>query len=60
MCAGAMAWAQLGRLVYGAEDPKRGYRRHEPSLLHPRTEVTPGILAEECSTLVSDFFKKLR
>ncbi|MDR2894361.1 MAG: nucleoside deaminase [Alistipes sp.] len=60
MCAGAMAWAQLGRLVYGAPDPKRGYSRHQPGLLHPRTEVTAGILAEECSAPVSDFFKKLR
>ncbi|MDR2912144.1 MAG: nucleoside deaminase [Alistipes sp.] len=60
MCAGAMAWAQLGRLVYGAPDPARGYLRHGEGLLHPRTEVTTGVLAEECSALVTDFFKKLR
>ncbi len=60
MCAGAMAWAQVGRLVYGAGDPKRGYARFGAELLHPRTGVTTGVLAEECSTLVSDFFKKLR
>jgi tRNA(adenine34) deaminase len=60
MCAGAMAWAQLGRLVYGAPDPKRGYTRFGPALLHPRTSVTYGILAEECGTLVTNFFKKLR
>jgi tRNA(adenine34) deaminase len=60
MCAGAMAWAQLGRLVYGASDPGRGYLRHGASLLHPRTSVTAGVLAEECGTLVRDFFKKLR
>ncbi len=64
MCAGAMAWAQLGRLVYGAGDPKRGYSLYAgeagESLLHPRTEVTTGVLEEECSTLVSDFFRKLR
>lgn len=60
MCAGAMAWAQLGRLVYGAPDPKRGYSRHTPSLLHPRTSVTVGILKEECGRFVTDFFKKLR
>ncbi len=60
MCAGAMAWAQLGRLVYGAPDPKRGYARFGAELLHPRTAVTPGVLAEECGALVTDFFKKLR
>ncbi len=60
MCAGAMAWAQLGRLVYGASDPKRGFSRHGRELLHPRTEVATGVLDEECGTLVSDFFKKLR
>ena len=60
MCAGAMAWAQLGRLVYGADDPKRGYTRHAPSLLHPRTEVTKGVRARECGELVTEFFKKLR
>jgi tRNA(adenine34) deaminase len=60
MCAGAMAWAQLGRLVYGAPDPKRGYARHEPSLLHPRTEVVAGVLESECGEIVTDFFRKLR
>ncbi|MDR2890688.1 MAG: nucleoside deaminase [Alistipes sp.] len=60
MCAGAMAWSQLGRLVYGATDPKRGYSRHGRQLLHPRTGVTAGIMEEECGGLVSDFFKKLR
>ncbi len=60
MCAGAMAWAQVGRLVYGAGDPKRGYMRFGAGLLHPRTEVTAGVLSDECSTIVSDFFKKLR
>ena len=60
MCAAAMAWAQLGRLVYGAGDPKRGYTLFSPSLLHPRTKVTAGILAEECSAIVSGFFAKNR
>jgi tRNA(adenine34) deaminase len=60
MCAGAMAWAQLGRLVYGAADPKRGYMRFGAGLLHPRTEVTAGVLAEECGGIVSDFFLTLR
>ena len=60
MCAGAIGWSQLGRLVYGAADPKRGYSRFSPSLLHPKTEVISGILAEECSNMVTDFFKSKR
>jgi tRNA(adenine34) deaminase len=60
MCAGATAWSQLERIVYGASDPKRGFSLHGRALLHPRTEVTSGVLAEECSALVSSFFKKLR
>lgn len=60
MCAAALAWAQLGRLVYGAPDPKRGYSLFSPSLLHPRTEVTSGLLAEEASRLMTEFFKKQR
>ena len=60
MCAAALNWAQLGRLVYGASDPKRGYTLFSPSLLHPRTEVASGLLAEECSATVSDYFKEKR
>jgi len=60
MCAAALAWAQLGRLVYGADDPKRGYSLFSPSLLHPKTEVTKGILADECGILVTDFFRDKR
>ena len=60
MCAAALAWAQLGRLVYGAPDPKRGYTLFTPSLLHPRTQVTPGILSPACSQLMTDFFKNQR
>jgi tRNA(adenine34) deaminase len=60
MCAGAVAWAQLGRLVYGAGDPKRGYGRFGEGLLHPRTVVTRGVLAEECGEIVTEFFKKIR
>lgn len=60
MCAGALAWSQIGGVVYGASDPKRGYSRFSPSLLHPKTEVTSGILAEECSNMVTDFFKSKR
>lgn len=60
MCAAALSWAQLGRLVYGADDPKRGYTLFSPSLLHPRTEVTSGLLAPACSQLMVDFFKNQR
>jgi tRNA(adenine34) deaminase len=60
MCAAALAWAQLGRLVYAAPDPKRGYTLFSPSLLHPRTEVTAGPLAPEASALMTEFFKSQR
>ena len=60
MCAAALAWAQLGRLVYGADDPKRGYTLFSPSLLHPRTEVSSGVLSAEAAALMTDFFKKQR
>lgn len=60
MCAGALNWAQLGKLVFGADDPKRGYSLFCPSLLHSRTEVHSGVLAEQCSALVSEFFKSRR
>ena len=60
MCAGAMNWAQLGELVYGASDPKRGYTRFTPSLLHPKTKVIAGIMDRECGETVSDFFKNKR
>lgn len=60
MCAGALAWAQLGELVVGAPDPHRGYSRLTPPVLHPRTQVTSGILADECSEIVKRFFKAKR
>lgn len=60
MCAGALAWSQIGRIVYGASDPKRGYSRFGKELLHPRTEVVSGVLAAECEKLMVDFFAKLR
>ena len=60
MCAGAIAWSQLGRLVFGTADEKRGYQRYAPNALHPKTEVTSGILADECSTMMKDFFKSKR
>ena len=60
MCAAALGWAQLGSLVYGAPDPKRGYSLFTPGLLHPRTEVSSGVLQDECSSLVKEFFKARR
>ena len=60
MCAGALAWAQLSRIDYGASDPKRGFSVFAPNALHPRTEVTEGILAEECANLMKDFFQRKR
>lgn len=60
MCAGAIAWSQMGRVVYGAIDPKRGFSLYSPSLMHPKTEVTAGIMAEECGEIVTGFFKAKR
>lgn len=60
MCAGAIAWSQLGRLVFGAADEKRGYQRYAPNALHPKTEVASGILADECSAMMKEFFKSKR
>ena len=60
MCAGAIGWSQLGRLVYGASDPKRGYTIFAPDALHPKTEVVNGVMADECGRIVQDFFRKRR
>jgi tRNA(adenine34) deaminase len=60
MCAGALAWSQISRIVYGAPDPRRGYSLFSPSLLHPRTEAVGGVLADECSRLMIDFFQSKR
>ena len=60
MCAGAIGWAQVPRIVYGAPDEKRGYRRFAPNVLHPKANVTGGILEEECRQLMQDFFRKKR
>ncbi len=56
MCAGAIAWAQLGRLVYGAQDPKKGFSIISTNILHPKTTVSAGIMAEEAGKLMKDFF----
>ncbi len=60
MCAGAIGWSQLGRLVYGAGDEKRGFKKFAPQALHPKTEVVSGVLEEECAQLMKDLFKKKR
>ena len=60
MCAGALAWSQIGRVVYGASDPKRGFSMFTPSLMHPKTEVVSGVLGEECGNLVTEFFRNKR
>ncbi len=60
MCAGALAWAQVGKIVYGAGDEKRGFSRLRELILHPKTEVISGVMEEECSSLVKTFFKGKR
>lgn len=60
MCAGAIGWSQLGRLVYGASDLKRGFSAYAPKALHPKTEVVQGVLEEECAALMKSFFKRKR
>ena len=60
MCAAAAYWVQLGTLVYGASDPKRGYTTMEANLLHPKTKVRNGIMAKDCGELVTEFFRKKR
>ena len=60
MCAGALAWSQIGRIVYGASDPKRGFSTISDNMLHPRTVITAGVLREECEALMKNFFAKLR
>lgn len=60
MCAGALGWSQISRVVYGASDPKRGYSTFSPNALHPKTEVTSGILADEALELMQSFFAARR
>lgn len=60
MCAGALGWSQISRVVYGAADDKRGFRRFAPQALHPKTELVEGVLADECATLMRDFFADRR
>ena len=60
MCAGAIGWAQVPRIVYGTSDPKRGYSIYAPKALHPKAKIIGGILEEECRQLMVSFFKSLR
>ena len=60
MCAGALGWSQISRIVYGAEDPRRGFSRIAPQALHPKTQVVSGVMAEEALSLVREFFAKKR
>ena len=60
MCAGALGWAQISRVVYGASDEKRGYTKYAPDALHPKTTVTSGVLEDECRALMQDFFQRKR
>jgi tRNA(adenine34) deaminase len=60
MCAGALAWAQLGKLVYAATEEKRGFMRFGKTLLHPKTKIEVGLMGEASSQLLKDFFKKKR
>ena len=60
MCAGAIGWAQVSRVVWGADDPKRGYRRYSEAVFHPKTPVTPGVLRGGCGAPVGSFFASLR
>ncbi len=60
MCAGALHWSQIKKIVFGAADQKRGYIRLNQPVLHPKTEVVSGLLEEECSNLLKEFFKKKR
>lgn len=60
MCAGALGWAQVPRIVYGCPDTKRGYREYAPRALHPRATVTEGVLCDECRELMQQFFRKKR
>ena len=60
MCGGALAWSQIGRVIYGAADAKRGYSTYSERIMHPRTEVVSGVLQEECEALMQQFFSDLR
>ena len=60
MCAGALGWSQIGKIVYGAADEKRGFNKFAPKALHPKTEIIGGILEIECAELIQEFFRNKR
>ena len=60
MCAGALGWSQIGKVVYGATDEKRGFQRFAPQALHPKTQLVSGVMEEECAALMKDFFQRKR
>ena len=60
MCAGALGWSQIGKIVYGASDDKRGFKKYAQKALHPKTEITGGVLEIECAELLQEFFKQKR
>ncbi len=60
MCAGALAWSQIARIVYGAPDTKKGYRLVAPKVLHPKTQVVSGVMEEECAAVMKEFFQAKR
>jgi len=60
MCAGALNWSQIGKIVFGASDEKRGFLKHTPPIIHSKISITSGILKDECSELVKNFFKNKR
>ncbi len=60
MCAGAISWSQIRRIVFGTSDPKRGFRRYSSDIIHPKSEIVEGVLREECEDLMRNFFAKLR
>ena len=60
MCAGALAWSQIARIVYGAPDTKKGYRLVAPKVLHPKTQVVSGVMEEECADIMKEFFQAKR
>lgn len=60
MCAGAAFWTQISRIVYGADDPERGFKRVKSNILHPKTEIKEGVLADQCSLLLKEFFESKR
>ena len=60
MCAGATYWSQIGKIVYGTEDDKRGYNKFHENIIHPQTKIVGGVMKQECSDLMTDFFYKIR